>query len=198
MATMALENFRALTDAEGVALQAARALVGQWRKGAARSIVLYAPLVDEEREFPGAGKLTVSGCGCGKTHLAVGLAKKAIEMGRDVRFATETELLEGIRASYGDDKAPTEREILESLSEAWLLVWDDVGTGGVKNMEWYQDICYRLINTRYLAGTPLALTSNLAPAGLRERLGTRSWSRLTAMAECFRLDGPDRREMGKR
>lgn len=193
LAGMTLASFKPVTEDEKTALLAARALARKWQGGAAQSIVFYAALVDETREFPGLGVRAVTGCGCGKTHLAVSLAKAALEVGRDVALVTETELLRRIKQSYGDDTAPSEGAILAELARAWLLVWDDVGTAGVKSAAWYQDIGYAVVNGRYQAGLPLVLTSNLPPAELQERLGTRTWSRLNAMAEFFRLDGPDRR-----
>ena len=194
-ANMALENFKVLTPDERAALKAARGAAKAWTQGQRRSLIFYAALQDSRRAFPGHGELHVTGCGCGKTHLAVGLAKAAIEAGRTVKLTTETALLRDIKRSYGDAAAPDEAVILADLGRAWLLVLDDVGTAAVNATLWYQDILYAIVNQRYTAGLPVVLTSNLIPDQLAERLGPRTWSRLLALAECFRLDGPDRREL---
>jgi DNA replication protein DnaC len=111
-----------------------------------------------------------------------------------VQVTTETALLRDIKHSY-DAAAAGEPALLAELAAAWLLVLDDVGTAAVHAAAWYQDILYAIVNQRYTAGRPLVLTSNLIPNQLAERLGPRTWSRLLALAECFRLDGPDRREL---
>lgn len=197
MAGMTLASYRAITAAERTVLRIAQALARTWATpGATRgSLVLYAPLQDAQVAFGNHGTLHVTGCGCGKTHLAVSLAKVALDAGRDVKFATETDLLRDIKRSYGDDSAPSEAALLADLGRPWLTVLDDVGTVAVKSVDWYQDIVYAIVNQRYMAGLPIVLTANLTPEALRERVGSRTWSRLLGMAEVCRLDGPDRREM---
>ena len=61
-----------------------------------RSLIFHAALRNSRRAFPGHGDLHVTGCGCGKTHLAVGLAKAALAAGRTVQVTTETALLRDI------------------------------------------------------------------------------------------------------
>ena len=180
-ANMALENFKVLTPDERAALKAARSAAKAWTQGQRRSLIFYAALQDSRRAFPGHGELHVTGCGCGKTHLAVGLAKAAIAAGRTVKLTTETALLRDIKRSYGDAAAPDEAVILADLGRAWLLVLDDVGTAAVNATLWYQDILYAIINQRYTAGQPVVLTSNLIPDQLAERLGPRH-----LVAACWR------------
>lgn len=191
---MTLDSFKPLTDDERIAHKAAQGIARAWARGGRASLVLYAGLQDERRAF-GGRTLHVTGCGCGKTHLAVGLAKLALDVGHDVKFTTETDLLRAIKNSYGDDDAPNESAILRELGRPWLLVLDDVGTTEIKSRGWYQDILYAIVNQRYSVGVPIVMTANLVPSQLSERIGPRTWSRLTSMAECLRLDGPDRREM---
>ncbi len=191
---MTFDNFAAWTADEQAALQAARGAARGWTRGEHRGLIFYAALQDVKRAFPGHGELHVTGCGCGKTHLAVSLAKVAITAGRTIQVTTEADLLRAIKRSYGDNGAPDEAAILAGLAGAWLLVLDDIGTEDVKSTGWYQGLLYAIVNQRYTSGRPLIMTTNLTPDGLAERLGTRTWSRLQAMAECFRLDGPDRRE----
>ncbi len=198
LAAMTLESYKPLTAAERTAKQAARSIAAGWLAGATPpgSLVLYAPLQDARREFPGqADPLRVTGCGCGKTHLVVSLAKQALDAGRDVKFTTETDLLRQIKRSYSDEAAPREADLLAELALPWLAVLDDVGTADVKAVGWYQDLLYAIVNERYLSGRPILLTANLDETDLAARLGPRTWSRLREMAVCLKLDGPDRREM---
>lgn len=195
-AAMSLDTFRPLTADERTALRAAQGLAAAWTRGEHASLVLYAPLRAETQRFPDyAEPQPVTGCGCGKTHLAVSLAKLALDAGHDVKLTTETELLRDIRRSYGDDAELSEAAILDAIGSAWLLVLDDIGTSAVKSLRWYQDILYAIVNRRYTAYWPVIITTNLTPDQLAERLGTRTWSRIQALATCIRLDGPDRRQM---
>ena len=106
---MTLESFKALTPDERVALKAARSVAKAWTQGQRRSLIFYAVLQDGRRVFPGHGELHVTGCGCGKTHLAVGLAKAAIEAGRTVKLTTGHRAAAKIKRSYGDAAVPTRR-----------------------------------------------------------------------------------------
>lgn len=198
LAGMDFATFKPLTALERQALRSAKSVAKGWAAGEAGSIVLYAPLQEAMQVFPGNPKaLHITGAGCGKTHLAVSLAKAALATGRTVRLATESDLIERIRATYWDGATESQDGILAGLADAWLLALDDVGTAHVKpeSLGWYQDILFQIINGRYTAGRPLVVTTNLTPTQLGEWVGARVRSRLSEMAEMCRLDGPDRREM---
>lgn len=203
LAGMTLAAYRPLTAKEREAKRVTERVAALWAEGQARSLWLWSAIVDppEMREFtvPGQGKrlLPVSGCGAGKTHLAVALAKQALTLGHTLKFATEGELVDGIRASYDDKSQESEAQILRDYGQAWLLVLDDVGTADVKAMSlnWYQAKVYAVIDKRYRESRPVVLTTNLPPDEFAARLGPRVMSRLEDMGGGVHLDGPDRRRM---
>jgi len=191
---MTLDSFEPLTEAERDARDAATRVAARWQAGVGRSLWLWAELVDppQRRRF-GEMERVVTGCGCGKTHLAVSLAKAALDLRYTVKMATEDELLADIKASYGDAAERSEAQIIAELAQPWLLVLDDVGTVGVKSVEWYQGIIYGVVDRRYRESTPIVMTTNLGPHDLAQRLGPRTMSRLSEMGVGLHLDGPDRR-----
>lgn len=195
-AQMTLDNFQPLTAREEAAQRAALAVADQWRAGGPQSIWFWSPLQvpPVTRKIKG-GAYQITGCGCGKTHLAYALARVAIGLNRSVKLVAEGELLKSLRDSYGDEAGVrSESVILSEHNSAYLLVIDDLGTANVKSVDWYQDVFYGLVNARYLARRPIVLTSNLLPADFAARLGIRTMSRLGEMGVGFYLDGPDRRQ----
>lgn len=200
LAAMTVDTFKPLTADERAALRMAKAAAKSFAGAKPLSLILYAPLQDALASFPGHAKaLHVTGTGCGKTHLAVGLAKAALDAGRSAVVTTESEFVGRIRATYQDGAPLSQEAVVAELAAAWLLVLDDVGTAYVKaeSLGWYQDLLFQVVNQRYTAGWPLILTTNLPPAQLAERLGPRAMSRLNELAETCRLDGPDRREWAR-
>ena len=196
LAAMTLESFIPLTQKERSAKNASLKVAARWAEGSGRSLWLWAAICEppELRKF-GRQELLYSGCGNGKTHLAVTLAKRALDLGHSLRLVAEDELLAGIRDSYGDEAERSEGQIIAELGQPWLLVLDDVGTAAVKNLTWYQSILYGVIDRRYKAERPIVLTTNLPPDELTARLGPRTMSRLSEMGVGVHLDGPDRRRM---
>lgn len=195
-AAMTFAAFKPLTSAERVAFTAAKSAAERWQEHEAASLIFYAPQVSEARVFAGYKQpLQVTGSGCGKTHLAVALARTALEAGSSVHFETESDLVTRIRASYSADATTSQEAIIATLTAAWLLVLDDIGTAHVReeSLGWLQDILFQVVDHSYRTGRSIVLTSNLDLDSLKARLGARITSRLNEMGEFFRLDGPDRR-----
>ncbi|MFH1965715.1 MAG: ATP-binding protein [Acidobacteriota bacterium] len=151
------------------------------------------------------GLLLVGPCGVGKTHLSVALLKSLI-MEKQVsgRFVDEAELLSRLQHSYNPDTQETEERILESLKNAELLVWDDLGAG--RPTEWAKSKVTEVINYRYTHCKRTVMSSNYPMPGtggkwkklktsetLEERVGTRLFSRIMEMCEVVEIDGADYR-----
>ena len=140
--------------------------------------------------------------GCGKTHLAIAVARHTVEnwpmsafsypLKSPVKFTTETELLDKIRASFNGN-AETEHKILEDLSGAKLLVYDDVGKVTPQNYDFLRRISFLLVDRIYRRCGRLVLTTNLGMAELALHMGESCVSRLHEMGEIVEVKGTDYR-----
>lgn len=135
--------------------------------------------------------------GCGKTHLAAALAKRALAAGRSARVTSSMRILGQIRGTYGGDA--DEASVFRSLANPWLLVIDDLGKDAPT--EWAVSMLYRAVNERYEQMRPTIVTSNYSKRELVERLTVKGdsstaealVSRLFEMTRKVELSGEDRR-----
>ncbi|HVJ04180.1 MAG TPA: ATP-binding protein [Candidatus Saccharimonadales bacterium] len=162
-------------------------------------------------EFPleSAGLLMTGPIGCGKTHLAVGIAKELIARKNTAcLFYDYRELLKQIQNSYNASVQVTEMEVLRPVFDADVLVLDELGAA--KPTEWVWDTVSHILNTRYNDKRTTIITTNykdLPPAGtepesgraarasreetLGDRIGERMRSRLHEMCRVVRVEGED-------
>lgn len=147
--------------------------------------------------------------GVGKTHLAKGLMWKMIATAEaaivlkngevqplrcPVLFQTETLLLARIRATFNPHKAEsdewnarsesyheTDEDVYNELEHCRLLIIDDVGKVRPKDSSFLQGVYYRIIDSRYIAGSPIMLTTNLDAKQLEEHIGGACADRLFTM-----------------
>ena len=131
-------------------------------------------------EYPleNAGLLLTGPIGCGKTHLAVGIAKELIaQKSAACLFYDYRELLKQIQNSYNASVQATEMDVLRPVFEAEVLVLDELGAA--KPTEWVWDTVSHILNTRYNDKRTTIITTNykdLPPAGAEpedERLARR-------------------------
>jgi DNA replication protein DnaC len=108
--------------------------------------------------------------GCGKTHLAAAAANFAVDMGVPTLFITVPDLLDSLRFSYNDPKAPFEKRFKEIRSSP-LLVMDDFGTENATS--WAQEKLFQILNHRYINELPLLVTTNLALDQMEGRISSR-------------------------
>jgi DNA replication protein DnaC len=100
--------------------------------------------------------LLQGGYGCGKTHLAAGIANFAVEMGVPTLFLTVPDLLDMLRFSY-DSEDTTFEERFDEIRNATLLVLDDFGTQNAT--PWAQEKLFQIVNYRYINKLPLVDTN---------------------------------------
>jgi len=103
--------------------------------------------------------------GSGKTRFACALAKSLIDKGVFVRFVNSGHLMAEIKGIY--DGRPT--DALDKAYACRVLVLDDLGKE--QPTEHSIAMLYELIDSRYMAGKPIIVTSNFARDELLARLG---------------------------
>ena len=141
--------------------------------------------------------------GRGKTFLAAIIAQEVLQQGKSAIFGDVPSMLEDLRSSYSKKNDNQLEEQMKALTQADLVVLDDIGTE--KATEWAVNRLYLIVNERYNANKPLIVTSNYTSREIAERLnnptdaksagvtGDRILSRLTEMCEVFTIRGEDRR-----
>lgn len=153
----------------------------------------------DERAPPAMLYLTSPTRGCGKTHLAAGLALAARAAGRRAALVEEKRLL---AAYWGASLEAQERLLARYGERAWLLVIDDLGRRPVRRASEEEttgaaDVWDALINRRYALGGWTVITSNLTPTELLDQgtITLSTFSRIGQMTRrrVVRFRGEDRR-----
>jgi DNA replication protein DnaC len=130
--------------------------------------------------------------GVGKTGLAAAVLRTYAEQtGHACLFTTVPDLLDRIRATYGDHAAMSESELLTLVRTVPFALLDDLGAERVT--EWVAERLFVVVNARHDADLPTLFTSNITLQGLAAHLGERTMWRITDMAEIIHLDGPNLR-----
>lgn len=103
----------------------------------------------------GENVLLLGPTGVGKTHLASGLALKAIEQGHRIYFLTLHDLVTRSQAHRAKNRLDT---LLRVLVRPRLLVLDEVGYVPLEQPD--ATFLFEVVNKRYQAGKSIILTSN--------------------------------------
>lgn len=114
--------------------------------------------------------------GTGKTHLAIGIAKKFIEQGRSARFTSAMNAIRAVRDTYRSDSTTTERKVIEEFTKPDLVIIDEVGNQFGTDAE--KITLFDLINARYEQVRPMIVISNLRIDEVSNFLGERAFDRL--------------------
>lgn len=153
----------------------------------------------DEGSPPALLYLTSPTRGCGKTHLAAGLALAARAAGRTAALVEEKRLL---AAYWGGTLEEQERLVTRYGERAWLLVIDDLGRRPVRRQGEEEttgvaDVWDALLNRRYVRGGWTVITSNLTPTELLDAgtINHSTFSRIGQMSRrrVVRFRGVDRR-----
>lgn len=110
--------------------------------------------------------------GCGKTHLAVAIAKERLAEGERVLFQTTPDLLDYLRSAFAPRASEAYDQVFARLREVDVLVLDDLGAE--QSTSWANEKLYALLNYRYNALLPTVITSNrMQLEGIDERIASR-------------------------
>lgn len=136
----------------------------------------------------GMGLLYHGPVGTGKTFLAACIANAVLAQGYRVRLTSFATLADEIWAVA--DKAG----YIADLCKYDLVILDDLGVE--RKTEYMQEMVYKIVNARYVAGAPVIVTTNLTPDELTKtaEMGyARTYDRLLEKCLPIKVDGRSRR-----
>lgn len=137
------------------------------------------------------GMFLNGGVGIGKTYAVSSLANELMDNGTGVICTSINSLLRRFKDNYSN--GVSENTILKDISNAKLLILDDLGTE--QNTEWFSSIFYEIIDTRYRSNKPLIVTSNLSIEQIENRYHKRVNSRIFEMCVPVNCGNGDIREI---
>lgn len=114
--------------------------------------------------------------GTGKTHLAIGIAKRFIAKGYSVRYTSAMNAIRAVRDTYRKDSKQTEREVISEFANPDLVIIDEVGNQLDTDAE--KVTLFDLIDARYGQLKPMIVISNLRLDEMSKFLGERAIDRL--------------------
>lgn len=113
------------------------------------------PFLGPEFVTEGRNLILSGGPGRGKTHIAIGLAYKAIQNGFESRFVTATELIDELAEAATNGAL---REMTAYYVQPHVLVIDEVGY--LQHAHAAANVLYGVIDQRCLRRRPIILTTN--------------------------------------
>lgn len=147
--------------------------------------------VDSFEEFQSAGKglLLHGSVGTGKTFAAACVANALIDKGIPVLMTNFSRIINRIQASFEG-----RQEYIDSLNDFDLLIIDDLAAE--RNTEFMNETVYTIIDSRYRAGLPMIITTNLDANKMMQEQDTarkRIYSRILERCHPIEVKGADRR-----
>lgn len=137
----------------------------------------------------GKGLLLFGTVGTGKTYAAACIANALLDRGYPVMMTNFTRIANTAQGMFEGRQA-----YFDSFNRFPLLILDDLKTE--RSTEYMQEIVYNVIDSRYRAGLPLIVTTNLTSEELKhpsEISYQRIFSRLLEMCLPVEVAGKDRR-----
>lgn len=137
----------------------------------------------------GKGLLLFGKTGTGKSFAAACIANALIDKGHPALMTNFARIRNTVQGLFDG-----RQEYFDSFNRFPLLILDDLAAES--KSEYMQEIVYEVINTRYLAGLPLIVTTNLTAEELKhpaDVTNQRTFSRLFEMCIPIEVTGTDRR-----
>ncbi len=161
---LGLPGFKEFLNRDNSSVKAAKKAVQAWAHGV------------------GTPLLTLAGVtGTGKSHLAMAAATEIKELGKQVVFRPESNMMGEIHAAMKDGGA---EEIITQFEEIPYLVLDELGVQAISVGGWDDTVRDRIINSRWRGafwGYRTLVTTNLLiedlPARMASRLGDTQWGK---------------------
>ena len=134
--------------------------------------------------------------GNGKTYLSCCIANALQEKMVSAVIVGAGALLDRFKDNYGRFGDNSDIQIIQSLTNADLLIIDDLGAE--RKTEWSVDKLYSIIDKRYRDKKPTVISTNLSLDELREHLSTdgvyRTYDRIIEMTTPIEFKGKSRRK----
>jgi DNA replication protein DnaC len=108
----------------------------------------------DEMKKQGKGLLLYGSCGTGKTYAACEVANALIDKGYPVLVTNFARIINALQATF------EKQEYIDSFNRFSLLVIDDLGIE--RNTEFAKEQVFNIIDSRYRAGLPMIITTNLS------------------------------------
>jgi len=138
----------------------------------------------------GKGLMFLGGFGTGKTFLAACIANALLDEGFSVLMTNFPRLINTIHGMREG-----KQEYIDSLNKYSLLIIDDLGVE--RQSEYVAEIVLNIVDSRYRAGLPMVITTNLSPKDFSETQDiakSRLYSRISEMCLPLIVKGVDRRK----
>lgn len=136
----------------------------------------------------GMGLLFHGPVGTGKTFLAGCIANAVLAQGYKVKMTNFSMVADEMWA------VPDKAAYIADLVKYPLLILDDLGVE--RKSEYMQEMVYKIVNARYVAGAPVIVTTNLTPAELTKTADIgyrRTYDRLLEKCLPIEVNGRSRR-----
>jgi len=127
--------------------------------------------------------------GCGKTHLAAGIAAERLAAGDAVAFANVPDLLDELRATFAPGSTERFDHRFRRLLDAPVLILDDLGAQ--QTSAWAEEKLYQILNHRHLQRTPTIVTTNCELKAMEPRIASRLADLQTSTV--YQITAPDYR-----
>ena len=124
--------------------------------------------------------------GCGKTHLAVSIAKQCLESGASVLFQNVPDMLGYLKSTFSPKGEERYDDEFKKMCEVEVLLLDDLGAE--QGTPWAIETLYLLFNHRYTARLATVVTTNIMDL---ERIDPRIGTRLgdIHLAKIIKMEG---------